>query len=83
MPKLKTLSGRDVLKIFAKFGFGVVDQEGSHVKMRRQLLTGGRQSLTVPVHDEIDKGTLKAIFRQALRYVPEADLHPYFYSENK
>jgi predicted RNA binding protein YcfA (HicA-like mRNA interferase family) len=51
MPKLKTLSGHDVLRIFAKFGFEIADQEGSHVKIRRQLLTGGRQSLTVPLHD--------------------------------
>ena len=80
MPKLKTLSGQDVLKIFAKFGFERVDQEGSHVKIRRQLLVGGRQSLTVPLHDEIDKGTLKAIFRQALRYIPEAEIRPHFYS---
>jgi hypothetical protein len=29
MPKLKTLSGQDVLKIFAKFGFEKVDQEGN------------------------------------------------------
>ncbi len=81
MPKLKTLSGQDVLKIFVKFGFEKVDQEGSHVKIRRQLMAGSRQSLTVPLHDEIDKGTLKAIFRQALRYIPEGDLHPHFYSQ--
>ena len=59
MPKLKTLSGQDVLRIFAKFGFEKVDQEGIHVKIRRQLLAGGRQSLTVPLHDEIDKGHSK------------------------
>jgi predicted RNA binding protein YcfA (HicA-like mRNA interferase family) len=81
MPKLKNLSGQDVLKIFAKFGFEKVDQEGSHVKIRRQFLAGGRQSHTVPLHDEIDKGTLKAIFSQALRYIPEVDLHPHFYSQ--
>ena len=75
MPKLRTLSGQDVLKIFAKFGFEKVDQEGSHVKIRRQILGGGRQSLTVPLHDEIDTGTLKAIFRQALRYIPEGEIH--------
>ena len=83
MSKLKTLSGQDVLKIFAKFGFEKVDQEGSHLKIRRQFLAGGRQSLTIPLHDEIDKGTLKAIFRQALRYIPESDLYPHFYSQNK
>ena len=83
MPKLRTLSGQDVLKIFAKFGFEVIDQEGSHVKIRRQLLAGGRQSLTIPLHGEIDKGTLKAIFRQALRYIPEGDLHPHFHTDDK
>jgi predicted RNA binding protein YcfA (HicA-like mRNA interferase family) len=82
MPKLRTLSGQDVLRIFAKFGFEKVDQDGSHVKIRRQLLVGGRQSLTIPFHDEIDKGTLKAIFRQALRYIPESDLHPHFYTQD-
>jgi predicted RNA binding protein YcfA (HicA-like mRNA interferase family) len=32
MPKLRALSGQDVLKIFARFGFERIDQEGSHVK---------------------------------------------------
>jgi predicted RNA binding protein YcfA (HicA-like mRNA interferase family) len=45
MPKLKTLCGQDVLKIFAKFGFEKVDQEGSHVKIRRQLLAGVLRAL--------------------------------------
>jgi predicted RNA binding protein YcfA (HicA-like mRNA interferase family) len=44
MPKLRILSGQDVLQIFAKFGFEKVDQEGSHVKIRRQLLAGGASS---------------------------------------
>jgi hypothetical protein len=47
------------------------------------MLAAARQSLTIPLHDEIDKGTLKAIFRQALRYIPEGDLHPHFYTESK
>jgi len=36
MPKLRALSGQDVLKIFARFGFERIDQEGSHVKVRRR-----------------------------------------------
>ena len=68
MPKLKALSGVDLLKIFGKFGFLPVGQEGSHVKLRRQLLTGQRQTLTIPLHAELARGTLKAIFNQALRY---------------
>ena len=79
MPKLKLLSGKEVIKIFSKFGFEIISQRGSHVKLRRILKDGTKQTLTIPIHDELDKGTLKAIFRQALRYIPEEELRPYFY----
>jgi len=81
MPKLKRLSGDEVIKIFASFGFGIVAQRGSHVKLRRVLPDGVKQTLTIPAHKELDIGTLKAIHRQALRYIPDAELSPYFYSE--
>ncbi|MEW5947926.1 MAG: type II toxin-antitoxin system HicA family toxin [Thermodesulfobacteriota bacterium] len=81
MPKLKTLSGRDVIKILAVFGFIVIAQRGSHVKLVRILPDSTKQPLTIPVHPELDKGTLKAIFRQASRYIPETELKPHFYSE--
>jgi len=79
MPRLKTLSGRDVLKILSRFGFKVVSQRGSHVKLRRILSDGTKQTLTIPLHEELDTGTLRAIFRQALRYIPEEELKPHFY----
>jgi len=79
MPRLKTLSGRDVVKILSRFGFKVVSQRGSHVKLRRVLSDGTKQTLTIPLHEELDMGTLRAIFRQALRYVPEEELKPHFY----
>jgi predicted RNA binding protein YcfA (HicA-like mRNA interferase family) len=79
MPKLRVLSGREVIKILAKFGFEVVSQRGSHVKLRRILPDGTKQTLTVPLHEELDKGTIKAIIRQASRFIPEEELKPYFY----
>ena len=82
MPKLRALSGHDLLRIFAGFGFHPASQRGSHVKLRRILLGGTRQTLTIVLHDEVDKGTLRAIFRQALRYIDEAELRPHFYSED-
>ena len=81
MPKLKTLSGGDVVKIFCLFAFEIEAQRGSHVKLRRFLPGGTRQTLTIPMHDEMDKGTLKAIYRQALRYLTEDQLRPHFYSD--
>ncbi len=78
MPKLRVLGGKDLLKIFSNFGFEEIEQHGSHVKMRR-FVAEEKQTLTVPMHKEIDKGLLKQIFNQASRYVSEEELRPFFY----
>jgi len=80
-PKLKRLSGPEVLAVLVAFGFETHSQRGSHVKLRRIIASGEKQTLTVPVHAELDSGTLRAIIRQASRYVPESELRPYFYSD--
>ena len=79
-PKLKRLSGKEVISILNKFGFVLFAQRGSHIKLRRIGSAGDKQTLTVPSHDELDVGTLRAIIRQASRYVPEEYLKPYFYA---
>jgi predicted RNA binding protein YcfA (HicA-like mRNA interferase family) len=79
MPKLKVLGGKEVIKVLSLFGFEIVSQRGRHVKLRRVLSDGTKQTLTIPLHEELDKGTLRAIYRQVLRYVPEEDLRPHFY----
>ncbi len=81
MPKLRTLSGDDLLRIFSQFGFTKDSQRGSHVKLRRVLSNGAHQTLTIVAHKEVDKGTLQAIFRQALRYIPESDLARHFFAD--
>ena len=35
MPKLKVLSGKDIIKIFEKLGFIIAGQKGSHIKLKR------------------------------------------------
>jgi len=79
MPKLRRLAGRDVLTTLQGFGFQQVSQRGSHIKLVREV-TGSRQVLTVPLHAELDPGTLRAIFRQASRFIAEQDLRPHFYT---
>ena len=79
MPKLRRLAGRDVLTILQGFGFQQVSQQGSHVKLIREVVEI-RQVLTVPLHAELDPGTVRAIFRQASRFISEQDLRPYFYT---
>ncbi len=81
MPKLRTLSGGDLVGIFDRFGFRQFSQRGSHVKLRRTTASGAKQSLTIVLHSKVDRGTLHAIYRQALRYISESELRPYFYTD--
>ena len=76
--RLKDLSARDVLRALKSFGFAVVSIRGSHAKLRRESASG-RQTLLVPLHKQLAPGTLRAIFRQACRYIPEEDLRPWFF----
>ena len=80
MPKLRTLSGSEVLGILAEFGFQPFSQRGSHIKLRRINGQGQTQTLTVPNHKEIDRGTLHAIFRQACRFAGEFELRQRFFA---
>ena len=53
MPKLRRLSGAEIIAILGRFGFTVHSQRGSHVKLRRVLAGGVIQTLTVPTHPEL------------------------------
>jgi predicted RNA binding protein YcfA (HicA-like mRNA interferase family) len=73
------MSGRDAIAALEAFGFQIFSQKGSHVKLRRTGSSGEKQTLTVPDHRELDSGTLRAIIRQATRYIAEEQLRPHFY----
>ena len=76
--KLKTLSGAEVVRIFERFGFRVVNQRGSHIKLQRVLPNGTKQGLGLPNHKTIAKGTLTAIYAKALLYIDRPDLDEHF-----
>ena len=78
MPKLKVLSGKDIVKILESFDFEVISTKGSHVKLRR-VLKDIKQTLTIPDHKELDKGTIRAIFNQASKYISVEKLKEFFY----
>jgi predicted RNA binding protein YcfA (HicA-like mRNA interferase family) len=69
-----------VLRILGTFGFTVVNTRESHAKLRRISPTGTRETFTVPLHDELAPATLHGIYRQALRYVSDDDLHRHFFT---
>jgi predicted RNA binding protein YcfA (HicA-like mRNA interferase family) len=78
-PKLKRLASREVLAALRAFDFEVISTRSSHVKLCRELADGSRQILTLPLHRELAPGTLRAIFRQATRFIPVDELRPYFF----
>jgi predicted RNA binding protein YcfA (HicA-like mRNA interferase family) len=80
-PRLRPLSAREVLAGLEAFGFVVVATRGSHAKLRRVTENGERQTLTLPLHKELDIGTIRAIYRQAARFIPEPALRTIFYRD--
>ena len=66
--------------VLVRLGFEVVATRGSDAKLRRAGPGGPSQTLTIPLHRELAPGTLRAIFRQACRFVPEGEVRPMFFS---
>jgi predicted RNA binding protein YcfA (HicA-like mRNA interferase family) len=62
MSKLPRVSGRECAKALFKAGFYLKRQEGSHMILRRDVPFA---QVVVPDHPELDRGTLRAIIRQA------------------
>ena len=80
-PRLRRLSGRQVVSILNRFDFRLLSQKGGYAELRRIGASGTKETITIPIHDELDAGTLRAIFRLVCRYIPEGDLRPHFYSD--
>ncbi len=62
MSKLPRLSGRKCVRALQKAGFYEKRQHGSHIILRRD---NPFAQLVVPDHKELDRGTPRAIIRQA------------------
>lgn len=60
MPKLRSLSGRDVRAILENHGWVLARWRGSHMMMHSNGVT-----VPVPEHKELATGTLSAIIRQS------------------
>jgi len=82
-PRLKRLSAREVLAALRAFDFEIIATRGSHAKSCRELSDGSRQILTLSLYRELAPETLRAIFRQATRFIPAVELHPYFFTDQE
>ncbi|MDQ6907462.1 MAG: type II toxin-antitoxin system HicA family toxin [Chloroflexota bacterium] len=65
---LPRVSGQSCIKALTRVGFVIVRQQGSHIVIRRD---DPFTQLVVPDHKELDRGTLRAIIRQAGMTVEE------------
>ena len=63
MSRLPVLSGREVVHALERVGYVRDRQRGSHIVLR--ATTSPYRRIVVPDHDEVARGTLRAIVRQA------------------
>jgi len=68
MSKLPVISGKECVRILIKLGFYIKRKVGSHIVMRKD---SPFIQVVVPDHKTLDKGTLRAIIKQAELSVDE------------
>jgi len=68
MTRLPVLSGSAAVRTFEAAGWLIARQKGSHIILIKQ---GRRANLSVPLHKELDPGTLRGLVRDAGMTVAE------------
>jgi len=61
MSRLPVVSGSELIKYLFKKGFVPVRRKGSHVLLR----SSDSRRVTVPLHNELDRGTLLEVLEEA------------------
>ncbi|MEM1587320.1 MAG: type II toxin-antitoxin system HicA family toxin [Candidatus Bathyarchaeia archaeon] len=61
MSRLPIISGRELIRYLVKKGFVISRQRGSYVVLKSQ----DSRRVTVPLHEELDRGTLLEILAEA------------------
>lgn len=61
--KYPVLSGKELIKRLERIGYQKIGQRGSHVKLEGYH-DEQRHVLVIPLHKELDRGTLQSIIRK-------------------
>lgn len=61
--KYSQISAKTLIKLLVDFGFKIVGQKGSHIKL--QKINGSKKIVIVPNHKSIKPGTLNNILKFA------------------
>lgn len=69
MPKYRypVCSGKDVVKALKSIGYEEKSQRGSHLKLVK-FYDAEKHIMVVPLHKELDKGTLASIVKRVSKY---------------
>jgi predicted RNA binding protein YcfA (HicA-like mRNA interferase family) len=79
--KLRTLSGKEIIKFLEAKSFVLKSSRGSHAKLKR-IINESTQTLIIPLHKEIAKGTLRDIYNQITEYIPESkEIRNFFFTD--
>ncbi|MFZ2522578.1 MAG: type II toxin-antitoxin system HicA family toxin [Minisyncoccia bacterium] len=82
MPKkLRVISGKEVIKILLKYGFNVTRTKGSHSRLTLEVMDKEILHITIPLHSELRKGTLKGVVSELEKHVSSEHLLQDFYTE--
>ena len=60
--KLPQISGIELIKRLKKFGFVIVRQKGSHIRLEKNTAEGTIK-VTIPDHKVLKKGTLNQVIK--------------------
>jgi predicted RNA binding protein YcfA (HicA-like mRNA interferase family) len=63
----RDLSGDDLARALAKFGYEITRQKGSHLRLTTQR--GGEHHVTIPRHAALRIGTLSAILDMVANHI--------------
>jgi len=59
--KLSNISGKDAVRIFQKFGYGIDHQTGSHIILYHE----SKPTLSIPNHKELAPGLLRGLIMKS------------------
>jgi len=79
--KLRIISGKEVVKILEHYGFVTTRTIGSHTRLTLQNVHKETLHLTVPLHSELKRGTLRGIISELEKHISSKDLDTDFYTK--
>lgn len=79
--KLRIISGKEVVKKLLRYGFVAIRSKGSHTRLTLETKNEKTVHISIPLHSELKRGTLRGIISELEKYISSQDLDDDFYTE--